>query len=66
LAELYVFVPCVEIYLCNVNQQNAHLLNECFNSILCVLYMFRTLRVHHQEDNLYMQVVLVSAHRSTC
>jgi len=36
--------------LCNVEQQNAHLSNECFNSILDVFYMFRTLCVCQQED----------------
>jgi len=30
-----------------------------FNSILRVFYMFRASRVHHQEDNLYMQFCML-------
>ena len=32
------------VYLCNVNQQNAHFLNLCFISIFHVFYVFRTSR----------------------
>jgi len=42
------------VYLCNVNQQNAHFLNLCFISILHVFYVFRTSRVHLQEYHLYV------------
>jgi hypothetical protein len=30
-------------------QHEVHFLNECFNSILLVFYMFRTSCAHHQE-----------------
>ena len=46
---LCLFVPCIVIQLCHVNQQIA-LFKLCFNSILLVFYMFRTSYVHHQED----------------
>jgi len=46
LSHFLFFVPSIVIQLCN----NMHFLNECFNSILLVFYMFRISCVHHQED----------------
>jgi len=43
--------------LYNVKQQNAHLSNWCFNSILCFVCMCRTSCVYHQEDHVYMQIL---------
>jgi len=53
------FVLCIVIKLCNVNQQIAHFLNLCFNSILGVICMFQTSCVHHQGNHLYVHVQMV-------
>jgi len=54
-----MFGSVTKLNLCNLNQQNTHFSNECFNSILGVFYMFRTSGVHHQEDYLYMQFFML-------
>ena len=43
----------------NVNQQNAHVLSYCFDSIHRVFYTFRISCVRHQEDHLYMEFCTV-------
>jgi hypothetical protein len=43
------FEPCIMIYICKKNQQNAHFFHECFNSIILSLTCFEHLNVHYQE-----------------
>jgi hypothetical protein len=51
----YFFAPYIVIQLRNVNQQKI----ICSNSILPVIYTFRTSCVPHLEDHLYMQFFMV-------
>ena len=56
---------CGNVKFCYVMLTNKmHFLNECFNSIFLVFYMFRTSYVHHQGDYivhaaLYVMVYLI-------
>jgi hypothetical protein len=56
---LMFFVPCIVIQQCIVNQQHARFLNYRFNSILPVFHIFRTSCVHHQEDHMSLQFIMV-------
>ena len=47
LRYVLIFVACIVVQLRNVHQQNALFI---LNSILLVVYMFRTTYVYHQQD----------------
>jgi len=59
-----IFVPCIVIQFCNVNQQNVHFKTFCFNSIPRVFYMFRISRFRHKEDCIVHAVFM--AYISAC
>ena len=52
----FLYRACIVIQLCNVIKQNARFLNQCFNSILDVFYIFQTSCVHHQEEHMHVQI----------
>jgi len=53
------FEACIVIYLCNKNQQNAHILHQCFNLIIVSSACFEHPSIYHQED-LHMQFYAIS------
>jgi hypothetical protein len=57
-----LFEPCTVIYLCNNNQQNAHILHSSFNLIIVSSTCFEHPSVHPQAD-LYMQFYGISLMR---